>query len=60
MRLRLLAATILWVGSGLLPASAESFFGGGNKLDPSFCNVHAIRQTVVYVDDSILVSGNTA
>jgi hypothetical protein len=30
-------------------------FGGSVGLDPSFCNQHDIRQTVVYIDDMILV-----
>jgi hypothetical protein len=34
-------------------------FGGTIGLDPSFCKTHNIRQTVVYIDDSILVTGHT-
>jgi hypothetical protein len=39
------------------PGYGEGIFGGGNTLNPSFCKAHNIRQTVVYVDDSILVGG---
>jgi hypothetical protein len=35
---------------------AEGLFGGSNKLDPAFCKEHNIRQTVIYVDDTMLVS----
>lgn len=34
-------------------------FGGSVGLDPSFCRQHNLRQTVVYVDDTILVDGQT-
>lgn len=29
-------------------------------LDPSFCNTKAVRQTVVYIDDSMMIEGRTA
>lgn len=38
-------------------AYAEGLFGGGNKLDPAFCKEINIRQTVIYVDDQMLVKG---
>ena len=42
------------------PAAAEGLFGGGNRLDPSFCKAAInIRQTVIYVDDSIIATGDT-
>lgn len=48
--------------SAVFPATgnAQSIFGGGNKLDPAFCNAHGFRETVVYIDDSILVTGDTS
>ena len=39
------------------PAYAAGLFGGGNTLDPKFCRAHNIRQTVIYVDDSLLAPG---
>ena len=35
----------------------EGLFGGSNKLDPSFCGQSSLRQTVIYVDDNVLVNG---
>jgi hypothetical protein len=39
------------------PASAQLF--GPHGLDPTFCQTRTVRQTVVYVDDSLLVEGKT-
>lgn len=39
------------------PCLAEGLFGGSNKLDPSFCKQHELRETVIYVDDNMLVTG---
>ena len=44
---------------GLAPdrsVNAQSIFGGQDKLDPAFCKPRNIRETVIYVDDSILVT----
>lgn len=41
---------------GSIHARAQ-MFGAQTKLDPSFCRSRNIRETVVYVDDSMLVSG---
>ena len=57
MKYLLLAALTLAPFSLGAPSQAEGLFGGSNKLDPSFCNQHDIRQTIIYVDDTILVSG---
>jgi hypothetical protein len=46
-------------GSGLCSAQAASFLGGSDGLDPAFCNTRTIRQTLVYVDDSDMVDGET-
>lgn len=53
---RLLAGLVVL---GALPNSsvnAQSIFGSQGKLDPAFCKPRNIRETVVYVDDSILVT----
>jgi hypothetical protein len=42
-----------------MPTHAEGLFGGSQKLDPAFCQPHNIRQTIIYIDDTILVTGNT-
>jgi len=39
------------------PASASLF--GSDGLDPAFCKEKAIRQTVVYIDDTMMVSGKS-
>lgn len=41
----------------LSPSFSENLFGNNSKLDQSFCVDHTIRQTVIYVDDTMLVSG---
>ena len=41
-------------------ANADDLFGGGAKLDSTFCKERNLRQTVVYIDDSILVAGDTS
>ena len=52
---------IIALGFMLSPhAFAQSAaFGGAVGLDPSFCRPHNIRQTVVYVDDTSLVTNQT-
>jgi hypothetical protein len=40
-----------------LPTKAQLFSSGG--LDQSFCRTRAVRQTVVYIDDMIMVDGRT-
>jgi hypothetical protein len=53
----LLAAVALALVAFGTPSKAEGLFGGSNALDPSFCNQHSIRQTIIYVDDTMLVIG---
>ena len=38
------------------PALAQGIFGGQDRLDPSFCKSRNLRETVVYVDDSVMVA----
>ena len=40
------------------PAHAQLF--GSEGLDPSWCKLATVRQTVVYVDDMMMVDGDTA
>ncbi len=42
-----------------MPARAASFLGGSDELDPAFCKIHTIRQTVVYIDDTDMVDHET-
>lgn len=63
------AASRLFV-LGVVPASmalfcstttgaASGIFGGGAVLDASYCALDPPRQTIVYLDDSIIVQGKT-
>lgn len=52
----LTAVTIVGGMLSVAPAQA-SVFGGSTTLNPAFCTAHNLRQTVIYVDDSILVKG---
>jgi hypothetical protein len=57
VRRLLIAAVALALLALGTSSKAEGLFGGSNKLDPAFCKEHNIRQTVIYVDDTMLVSG---
>ncbi len=55
------AAAILAVAlSAVLPAAAAhaALFGAGG-LDPAFCRQPQVRQTVVYIDDTLMIDGQT-
>ena len=55
----LLAASVLMVAAPA-PGRAQGFLGGGaGGLDPKFCRTKAVRQTVVYIDDSMMRDGQT-
>lgn len=42
------------------PSSAQQkYMFGANDLDPSWCETAAPRQTVVYIDDTLMVDGKT-
>lgn len=43
----------------LASAPSHALFNGQN-LDPAFCQTKSVRQTVVYIDDTIMVEGKTA
>ena len=43
--------------SGLAPARAQLFAAQG--LDPAYCHQPTLRQTVAYIDDSVMVEGQT-
>lgn len=53
-----LAATLLLAGGVVNTAHASVF--GTNGLDPKFCDLPAVRQTVVYIDDTVMQNGNVA
>lgn len=46
--------------AGLLPgAPARAALFGSSGLDPSFCAQKQVRQTVVYIDDTLMIEGQT-
>ena len=44
----------------LAPTAARAQLFGAAGLDPSWCKLATVRQTVVYVDDMMMVDGDTA
>ncbi len=40
-------------------ASAQGFLSGQGGLDPKFCETASVRQTVVYIDNSLMQDGQT-
>ena len=54
----LLSALVLSAGLGSTPAHAQLF--GSEGLDPTFCKLATVRETVVYVDDTMMTDGQTA
>ena len=43
-----------------VPTAASAQLFGSEGLDPSWCKLATVRQTVVYVDDMMMVDGDTA
>jgi hypothetical protein len=39
--------------------SDAALFGGPEGLDPAFCKIPTVRQTVVYIDDMMMTDGQT-
>lgn len=60
MRIRSGPVAILSLLLALQAHAQSKLFGTGAMLDPRFCKEQNLRQTVVYVDDSILVAGNVS
>lgn len=54
--LRIFAAFLLCAGIG----DAQAQLLGSNGLDKSFCNTKSVRETVVYIDDSLMIENKTA
>ncbi len=44
----------------LFPVTARAQLFGSEGLDPSWCKLATVRQTVVYVDDMMMVDGQTS
>jgi hypothetical protein len=44
---------------GGLSASATAQMFGNRGLDPGFCRTKAVRQTVIYIDDMLMIDGQT-
>lgn len=42
------------------PARAQFRLFNNSALDPSFCGTRAVRQTVIYIDDTVMVDRQTA
>lgn len=55
----LLAAGLALAGPLLAPGRAAAQLFGAEGLDPAFCKLNQVRQTVVYVDDMMMVDGET-
>ncbi len=56
--MKAVAALALLAGIGVsLPARAQLF--GTEGLDPTYCKLETVRQTVVYIDDMMMVTGQT-
>ena len=43
-----------------VPGPARAALFGREGLDPAFCKTQAVRQTVLYIDDRMMVDGQTA
>jgi hypothetical protein len=57
-RLVLLALILATADPAMRKPSAAQLFGA-QMLDPAYCNVSTVRQTVVYVDDMMMEQGRT-
>lgn len=53
-----LAGAFLAAAAAAAPAQARTIFGNYG-LDPAYCRQPTVRQTVVYIDDSMMVDGQT-
>ncbi len=53
-------ACLALVLGALLPTAAHAQLFGSEGLDPSWCKLATVRQTVVYIDDMMMVEGDTA
>ena len=51
--LALSVSLLLW------PTAARAALFGASGLDPSFCQQAQVRQTVVYIDDTLMIDGQT-
>ncbi len=57
--MRRLAALLSLALLGLRPGVAQAALFGANGLDPAFCRQPQVRQTVVYIDDTLMIDGQT-
>ncbi len=55
---RTLALLSLVLAASLPVAARAALFGAGG-LDPAFCRQPQVRQTVVYIDDTLMIDGQT-
>jgi len=55
--MRLPALLLSFMALAMAPAHAQLF--GADGLDPSFCKQPSFRQTVAYVDDTLMIDGRT-
>ncbi len=58
MRPRFLLAALLAPLTTAAPVQARTIFGNYG-LDPAYCHQPVVRQTVVYIDDTMMVEGRT-
>jgi hypothetical protein len=54
---RMILAGVALAGLALAPSQSKAGLFNATGLDPSFCKLPTVRQTVVYVDDTIMVEG---
>ncbi len=59
MRRRAAAILALALTAWLPAAAARAALFGAGGLDPAFCRQPQVRQTVVYIDDTLMIDGQT-
>lgn len=50
---------VLALATPVLGGSAHAQLFGSEGLDPAYCKLETVRQTVVYIDDMMMVTGQT-
>src|ERR1700691_2999594 len=53
------ATVAFFIALALCPRIAQAQLFGAPGLDPRFCSQPSFRQTVVYIDDMMMVDGHT-
>lgn len=53
------AGAVAAIMIGLSPVAVHAALFSSDRLDPAFCNIKTVRQTVIYVDDTMMIDGAT-